>query len=228
MQLFKDLVYLFFPDVCVLCNEILLEKEQQICIKCRFDLPLTEFTEQPNNLIEKAFYGRVNIQFASCLFYYKRKGVVQKLIHQLKYKNQEILGEVFGQWMGRELLESKRLPKIDIVVPVPIHKEKLKKRGYNQVAKFSQQIARSLKVDYNDSNLICVSNAETQTHKTRADRFMNVKEKFLLVDTSVFANKSILLIDDVITTGATIEACALQLQKSDAIKISITTIAFTS
>lgn len=228
MQVFKDLLYLFFPDVCVLCNQALLEKEQQICITCRFDLPLTEFTEQPNNLIEKAFHGRVAIQFATSLFYYKRKGIIQKLIHQLKYKNQEIIGELLGQWLGSELVESKRLPKIDVVMPVPIHKKKLQKRGYNQVAKFSQQIANSIGAVYDESNLICLSNVETQTHKTRADRWQNVKNKFSLVDVTAFENKHILLVDDVITTGATIEACALQLQKTQNIKISIATIAFTS
>lgn len=228
MQFFKDILYLFFPEVCQLCNKALAINEKHICVHCSFDLPVTNFTEEANNLIEQSFYGRVTIQFASCLFYYERKSVVQQLIHKLKYKSEEQLGFFLGQWLGSELAESKRLPSIDIVVPVPIHKKKLKARGYNQVTKFSQEIAKSINADYNDINLACILDVTTQTHKTRADRWKNVKEKFSLLDTHLFENKSILLVDDVITTGATIEACAIQLQKTKNIKISVATIAFTS
>lgn len=228
MHFFRDIFYLFFPEVCLVCNKPLTINEKKICVQCSFDLPVTNFTEEANNLVEQSFYGRVDIQFASCLFYYGRKSMVQQLVHKLKYKNEEQLGTFFGQWLGSELAESKRLPKIDIVVPVPIHKKKLKTRGYNQVAKFSQEIAKSIKADYNEENLICISDVATQTHKNRADRWKNVKEKFSLIDTHLFENKSVLLVDDVITTGATIEACALQLQKAKNIKISVVTIAFTS
>lgn len=228
MQALKDLYYLFFPDVCKCCDAALLESEDQICIKCRFDLPVAEMTNISNNDVEKAFYGRVDIAFATTLLIYKRKGVVQKLIHQLKYKGQEDLGIFFGKWLGEELAASERLPKIDYVVPVPIHKRKLRKRGYNQVAKFAQEIAKAINAVFNDDQLLSVARKETQTLKQRIDRWKNVKEKFYLKDAAFFENKNILLVDDVITTGATLESCALELQRTKAINISIATIAFTS
>ncbi|NNC70172.1 MAG: ComF family protein [Flavobacteriaceae bacterium] len=228
MQAFKDLYYLFFPTICQNCEEPLVQNEDLICIKCRFDLPLAEMTDHSGNDVENVFYGRVPIDFGTALLRYNRKGVVQKLIHQLKYKEQEELGTLFGIWLGKELAKTKRLPKIDYVLPVPIHHHKLRKRGYNQVTKFGQQIANEINAEFNEDQLRSISTEETQTLKQRIDRWKNVKEKFYLNDTSFFENKNVLLVDDVITTGATLEACCIELKKTKNITISIATIAFTS
>ena len=228
MRALRDLYYLFFPIVCHCCNAPLVENEDLICVPCRFGLPLAEMTATTDNEVERAFYGRIDIAFGTALLLYERKGVVQKLIHLLKYKSQEDLGILFGKWLGSELKLCDRLPTIDYVIPVPIHKKKLQKRGYNQVTKFAQEIARSLHAEFNDRQLRSISTNETQTLKQRSDRWQHVKEKFYLEDTRFFEGKNILLIDDVITTGATLEACCLELQKTKNITISIATIAFTS
>lgn len=227
-MLLKDIFNLFFPNTCLLCDDTLLQEEKTLCIKCRFELPLAETIDVSNNMVEEMFYERLPIEFAASLLLYKSKGVTQKLIHKLKYRDNEQIGFFLGGWFGSELAASSRLPKIDYVVPVPIHKNKLKTRGYNQVEAFAKQIAKHINATYNDTNLLCVIDVDTQTHKQRLDRWQNVKEKFKVTNTTFFNNKSILLVDDVITTGATLEVCALQLQKSKGVKISIATMAFTS
>lgn len=228
MKFAKDLYYLFFPAICQCCDKQLVQNEYLICLECRFDLPLAEMTQVQNNEIEQIFFGRIAIVFGTSLLLFKRKNIVQKLIHNLKYKRQEDIGVLFGKWLGDELAESERLPKIDYVIPVPIHKRKLRKRGYNQVTKFAQEIAKSLHAQFNDEQLLSVTTNETQTFKQRIDRWVNVQERFYLNDTNFFENKSVLLVDDVITTGATLEACCIELQRTKSVKISIATMAFTS
>ena len=228
MQALKDLYYLFFPEVCPGCDEPLVENEDMLCVKCRFDLPLAEMTAIPNNDLEKALYGRIPLQFGTSLLLYQREGLGQKLIHQLKYKGHEGLGGLFGKWLGEELAASKRLPKIDYVIPVPIARTKLKKRGFNQNTKFGLEISKALKATFNDQLLQSVAAKETQTLKQRMDRWKNVNEKFLLNNIHYLEDKNVLLVDDVLTTGATLEACCLELQKTKNITISIATMAFTS
>ena len=226
--LLLDTFHLFFPKVCEACQESLKDGEELICLNCRFDLPFTHFTVQKANSLEQSFTGRVSIAFGTALFYYESKGLTQALIHQLKYHDRQELGALFGDWMVEELLQSKRTPEFDCVIPVPLHKEKLKSRGYNQVALFGQKIAQGLGIEYNDTMLQRKLDTVSQTGKSRLDRFENLKDKFFIIDGKIFENKHILLVDDVITTGATIEACILQLNEINGIKISVATIAFTA
>jgi len=227
MQFLKDTFQLFFPKICVCCDVLLMKNESQICLKCRFDLPITNFTNEIDNKVEQAFYGRIKIEFATALLFYRTKGITQKLVYQLKYKGQQDIGVLLGEWLGFELKESERFPSIDYIIPVPLHAKKLKKRGYNQLSTFGMSISKILKVPYIDTVLIKKSVTETQTLKRRFERWKNVNEIFHLLDTIIFQNKHVLLIDDVITTGATLEACTLQLSKTTGIKISIATMAFT-
>lgn len=227
MQFFRDIYHLFFPKICACCKEQLLQNESILCLNCRFELPLTNFTNETDNNVEKTFFGRLPIHFGSSLFYYKTKGTSQQLIYQLKYKGHEEIGTFLGNWMGKELKDSKRFPKIDYIVPVPLHKNKLNKRGYNQLTMFGLSISKIIGAAYIDTILIRKSVTETQTLKQRFDRWKNVQEIFHVTDLSYFNNKHLLLIDDVITTGATLEACAAQLLKSNNVKISIVTMAYT-
>ena len=227
MQFFRDIYYLFFPKICVCCKEQLLQNEVTLCLNCRFELPLTDFTYEVDNKVEKAFYGRLPINFGTSLFYYKTKGVSQQLIYQLKYKGKQDIGTFLGNWIGEELKSSNRFPKIDFIVPVPLHDNKLKKRGYNQLTTFGVSISKIIKVPYVDDVLIRKSITETQTLKQRFERWKNVQEIFYVNNLNFFDNKHILLIDDVITTGATLEACAMQILKSTNVKISIVTMAYT-
>ena len=227
MQFLKDIFNLFYPKLCVGCDEPLVKNETKICLKCRFELPVANFTNIADNMVERTFYGRVKIEYATTLLFYRTKGLSQKLIYQLKYKGKQDIGRLLGQWLGNDLKESERFPCVDFIVPVPLHPKKLKKRGYNQLSTFGGSLSQILNIPFISDVLIKESITDTQTLKKRIERWKNVDEIFHLTDNTVFKNKHILLIDDVITTGATLEACALELSKTKGIKISIATMAFT-
>ena len=139
---------LFFPKTCQACNHILTDYETHICVKCRHELPLTNYHYERPEVVKKIFYGRVELEAATALFYFHKQGAVQHLLHKLKYKGQEQLGQVFGVWLGAELQESSYFKSIDVVIPVPVHSKKLKQRGYNQVALFANHLAKSLNARY--------------------------------------------------------------------------------
>lgn len=223
----KNIFNLFFPELCLICNSSLIVSNQLICVSCRSNLPITNFCNWSPNEVEKSFYGRVDIISGTSLFYFNRKGNVQKLIHQLKYKKQQKIGTLLGYWLGEAILNSGRFKKLDGIIPVPLHKNKLKKRGYNQVTTFGLSLSKILKIPLLENILIRVSKTKTQTLKNRFDRSNNMNEKFELIDEKMLKNKHILLIDDIITTGATLEACCMQLCFTENIKISIATMAYT-
>jgi ComF family protein len=218
---------IFFPNACVICENQLVKGEDLVCISCRSDLPFTQFSSWKNNKVEKSFEGRIPIENATSLLYYKRKGKVQKLIHQLKYKNRQEIGSLLANWLSVEMLDSKRFDKIDFIVPVPLHKRKLKKRGYNQVTTFGETLAKRLDSKFLENVLVSISKTTTQTLKTRFERLANVQEKFEITNKEILKNKHILLIDDIITTGATLEACSIKLLDIENIRISIATMAYT-
>ena len=221
----KPLVNLFFPKVCYACHNFLNDNEDNICLDCRHDLPVTNFHFDNNDALKKALYGRAKIENGTALFRFEKKGIVQQLIHNLKYKNHEKIGFVLGNWLGNELKTLEAYQSIDIIIPVPLHKNKLKKRGFNQVAKFGQQIAETLNTVYKDDVLVKITNTKSQTNKGRFARWTNTDELFALKNMESINNKHILLVDDIITTGATLEACISVLNQAKNIKISIATMA---
>ena len=223
----NDVFNLFYPELCSICENQLVKGEKTICIQCLSDLPVTNFCKLKNNSVESSFYGRILIEEATSLFFYQKKGKVQKLIHQLKYKGNQQIGAVLGDWLGENMLLSDRFKDLDGIIAVPLHPNKLKKRGYNQVTTFGESLAKKLEIPLIENVLVKVSGSQTQTKKNRFDRSVNVNEKFELLDNEVLKNKHILLIDDIITTGATLEACSIQLQQTKNIKISIATMAYT-
>jgi len=223
--MFKSLVNLFFPKVCYACHSLLGDNEDSICLDCRHDLPVTDFHFDNNNSIEKVLYGRAQIEAGTALFRFEKKEQVQQLMHNLKYKGHENIGVVLGNWLGGELKMIKAYQKIDVVIPVPLHEKKLKKRGYNQVSKFGQQIAKALNTDYREDVLVKITNTKSQTTKERISRWMNPEELFALQNMEAIDCKHILLVDDIITTGATLEACILVLKQVKNIKISIAAMA---
>ncbi len=227
IKVLNNVFSLFFPKVCLGCKFQLNTNENTICTTCRHDLPETNFTNIPKNALEKKFYGRVPLNEATALFYFHKKGKTQQFIHELKYKNHQEIGELFGSWLGEQMKQSTRFKNIDYVVPVPLHPKKKKKRGYNQLTKFGVILANKLNAQYCENILIKTESTDTQTHKARFERWKNVQHLFRLTDLSFFKNKHILLIDDVVTTGATIEACSQQLLKTKNIKISIAVMTYT-
>lgn len=227
MNFLKNMYQLFYPELCLCCNDTLTSYESIICVNCRHDLPLTNFTNEEHNLVEKSFYGKIKIETATALFYFFKKGKIQNLIHALKYKNQQQVGTLLGNWLGDELAKSSRFSTIDCVIPVPLHKNKLKTRGYNQVSNFGENLAKNMKIPFNESILARVSFTKTQTKKVRFDRWNNVQELFFVADEKALENKHILLIDDIITTGATLEACCKAFENTKNIKISVACMAYT-
>lgn len=227
MNFLKDIYDLFYPELCLCCNKTLTSNELTICINCRHDLPLTNFANEAENVIEKTFYGRIKIESATALFYFFKKGKIQHLIHALKYKNQQQVGTLLGNWLGNELATSSRFSTVDCIIPVPLHKNKLKTRGYNQVTNFGESLAKNMKVPFNETTLTRISFTKTQTKKIRFDRWNNVQELFFVANEKALENKHILLIDDIITTGATLEACCKAFEKTKNIKISIACMAYT-
>ncbi|WP_372757362.1 ComF family protein [Mariniflexile sp.] len=221
----KSLVDLLFPKVCYACLNLLNDNEETICVNCRHDLPVTNFHFDDDDTVKKVLYGRANIAHATALFRFEKKGLVQQLIHGLKYRGYENIGVLLGNWLGNELKTLDAYKTVDIVIPVPLHKKKLKKRGFNQVAKFGKQLANALDAQYVDTVLVKISNTTSQTTKQRFTRWINNDELFAVVNAASIENKHILLVDDLITTGATLEACITVLNKAKNIKISIATMA---
>ena len=212
-------VNLFFPKVCYTCNNELLDFENYVCTKCRHNLPITNFHFDNNDAVEKVFYGRVKVENATSLLRFENKGIVQQLIHNLKYKGYEDIGIFLGEWLGNELKTIETYHDIDIVIPVPLHKNKLKKRGYNQVDKFAQEIAKALAVEYNDKALIKITSTKSQVTKKRLARWQSTTELFAIEHPDQIQNKHILLVDDIITTGATLEVCINVLKTAKNVKI---------
>ncbi len=223
--MFKTIVNLFFPKVCYACSHLLTDNEIHICTTCRHNLPVTNYHFENNDAVEKVFYGRVKIEQATALLRFEKKGIVQQLLHNLKYRSHETIGAILGEWLGNELKTIEAYNNIDAVIPVPLHKNKLRKRGYNQVAKFGIEIAKALNAEYIDSVLIKTTATKTLVFKKRMSRWNNPNEVFSIRNENLIKGKHILLVDDIITTGATIEACANILNKANNIKISVATMA---
>ncbi|GHC45778.1 amidophosphoribosyltransferase [Ulvibacter litoralis] len=177
-----------------------------------------------NEAMKVVFYGRFPVENATALIQFQKKGITQELLHNLKYRGKKEISSFFGKWLGSELSEVAAYKAIDVVVPVPLHKQKRKKRGYNQVEGFGKEIAKALQIPYEDKVLIKISKTESQVFKQRFTRF-NSEEIFAVQHPEKLTGKHILLVDDIITTGATLENCALQLLKIENTKISLATIA---
>jgi ComF family protein len=222
-----NLLNLFFPKVCLGCQNHLTDNELHICTQCRHQLPLTNFHFDSSNAVHKMMYGRVKLEQATALLHFSKKGIVQQLMHNLKYRNHEVIGQFLGEWLGEELKHSEAYKAIDVVVPVPLHKTRQKQRGYNQVDKFGKALATALNADYNSDTLIKISATKTQVFKDRLKRSSNSEANFTISNQDTLKHKHVLLVDDIITTGATIEACANALFTIEGLQLSVATMAIT-
>ena len=227
MKIIDDFLHLFYPKLCAVCENQLVKSETVLCTFCRHDLPLIYYSDYKNNKISQAFYGKIAIEKAMSLLIYRKDGKTKELIHQLKYKGNQEIGVFFGNWFGEILKENQEFSSVDFIIPVPLHKKKLKTRGFNQLTTFGERLSSHLKIPYLENILIKTSSTKTQTFKNRLERFTNSETKFLLSNNTILENKHVLLIDDVITTGATLESCCKELLKTKNIKISIASMAFT-
>ena len=223
-MIIDNLLRLFLPEICVVCGVELLEMEKGACLKCLYKLPKTNNFKKSQNAVEEHMAGRVPFERIATFSVYTEEGVLPPMIHHLKYRNGKDIGMLLGKLFGEDLLGSDFLAPIDLIVPVPLHRKKRAKRGYNQAEIIAQGISEVTKIPISVNNLIRVINNPTQTKQTQSERWENVKDIFDVKDVNMYSDKHILLIDDVITTGSTIEACAIALHKCSNLKISIATI----
>lgn len=220
----QDFMNFLFPKLCACCEKTLLKDEKLICTFCRNELPLYPNFFDGDHDLHKILYGRVPLQKAASLFYFEKKGITQYLIHDLKYRGNEALSYHLGDWLGQLLAEAGWTSQIDIVIQVPLHKKRLRQRGYNQVEGFGRNIAEHLQAEYQDTYLMRRSNSKTQVFKNRLARTDVIQNQFYTQQDLQLTDKAILLVDDLATTGATLEACYLALKEAGVKHLNIATI----
>ena len=225
MQLIYDFLKLIYPVNCPGCGKSLARGEDLLCTVCRYELPVTNFHKTSQNKLNQMFYGRMSIENAFTYLYYYKKGVVQSILHQLKYNGQPEIGEKLGEWFANDLLEVFSPPPWDIIIPIPLHRSREKKRGYNQSAFFASGLSKTLGIPWSKKVVVRIIKSETQTRKSKLERWENVKDIFRVTSKNEIKEKHVLLVDDVVTTGATLESCGKKLLEMDAAKLSIATIA---
>ncbi|TXK51361.1 ComF family protein [Pontibacter qinzhouensis] len=202
--------------------------EDFICTDCNVKLPYTEYHVHggtAENQLLKRFWGKVPVRFAFAYLHFISKGRVQRLLHELKYRGAEELGDHLGYRYGSLLSDHQYNSHFDLVVPVPLHQSKLRKRGYNQSDSFAEGLARALQLPWSNRTLERTANTDTQTKKGRLERWQNVEDIFVVRKPELVQGKRILLVDDVMTTGATLEACAIALLAAGCVEVSVAAIA---
>jgi len=225
---FSDLLNLLYPKICAGCGSDKLGKEQQICLQCLSSLPPTGFWNDEGNPVEKIFWGRIPVEAAASQFYFTKSSAIQQLMHQLKYRGNREVGKILGRITGEELVRAKRFRDIDLILPLPLNEKKEKKRGYNQAAVICDGIAEVLQVPVVTDAVRRKVNTATQTKKSRAERWDNIQGSFELMKIEELKQKHVLLVDDVITTGATLEACGKEILKAEQLSLSIASLAYTT
>jgi len=227
-SILSPLAHLFYPHTCTGCGSDLVDEDNLLCLKCVNDLPHTNFAMHANNHVEKIFWGRLPVSAAMSEFYFAKGGLIQTLIHQFKYKGNKDIGLYLGAMMGSSLLQNNRFTKIDALVPLPLYADKEFKRGFNQAAILCTGMAKVLELPVITNNVLRKRFTETQTKKHRTERWENVESSFHVIDDKQLNNKHILLVDDVVTTGATLESCGTEILKVPETLLSIATLAYAS
>ena len=225
-NIFSSTVHLFYPHTCTGCGSDLVAEDNLLCLKCIHNLPHTNFAALANNQIEKDFWGRINLEAAYSQFYFSKEFLIQHLIHQLKYKGDTKIGFYLGEIMGKTLLKSKRFSTIDALVPLPLYADKEHKRGYNQATVICNGMSAAMNIPVLNDAVVRKQATETQTRKHRTERWENVKDSFKVAKPSELSGKNLLLVDDVVTTGATLEACGHVILQQGDVKLSIATLAY--
>lgn len=218
---------LFYPHTCIGCGSDVIEKDNFLCLECLNDLPRTHFAMHKNNPVEKKFWGRLALASAMSEFYFAKGSMVQNMIHEFKYRGNKEAGFFLGTMMGNSLSNSNRFP-IDALIPLPLFEKKEKMRGFNQSEILCLGIAEVLGKPVIKNNVIRKIFTETQTKKHRVERWKNVEEIFFIKNPEELEGKHLLLVDDVITTGATIDACGTEILKIKNVVLSVASLAIAS
>lgn len=225
-RVLKDLTGLLFPDLCCGCGTYLYRGETQLCTKCMYKLPYTDHHLHLENNAARQLWGRLPCNAVMSLFYFKKGARAQNVIHNLKYKGRRDLGTKLGSMIAERLLMNAAYTDIDLIIPVPLHHSRENQRGYNQSLCIAKGISEALNVPVNSVSLLRKKSTGSQTKKGRYKRFENMQLVFSIANTEVLKGRHILLVDDVITTGATLEACGIALFEAGIKKLSIATAAF--
>ncbi len=224
LKLFSDFTSLFFPHYCLGCSSSLAKGEEILCTHCLLHLPFTQYHFGSENAVKDKFLARLPVKFAGAFLKFRKTGIVQHLLHQLKYNNHPEIGVRLGKIFGLELQKQGLHHELDLIVPMPLHPSRQRKRGYNQSAKFAEGLMLSLGLPFSETIIVRQTNTSTQTKKNRVERWENVKDAFAVRQPSV-KDKRILLVDDIITTGASIEACGQELLNHGCKELSVACIA---
>ena len=213
-------LHLLFPHVCTGCGSDILNEESVLCMRCIEAMPETNFEMHANNPVEKTFWGRLPLVGATAQFYFTKESLMQRLMHQFKYKRNKELGLQLGRIMGDQIKKSGRF-EADALVPLPLFPAKEKRRGYNQATVLCEGMAETMNIPVLDKVIIRPQYTETQTKKGRIERWKNMEGKFILSNPEAIRNKHLLLVDDVVTTGATLEACGNELLQAGSVRLSV-------
>lgn len=226
-QSLKDLGSLFFPKLCLACGEAPIRDEEITCLKCSYELPVQNNYLERKNEFSHSFDGRVHLETVTTMFTFVKEERIQHLIYQLKYKNARSVGVYLGEHFGIKLSQVAHFKDITAIVPVPLHPRKQRQRGYNQSEAFSEGLARSMHKRHLPKGLKRVVYADSLTRKSRHERFQTIEHAYVVRQPKLLSGKHVLLVDDVLTTGATVEACARQLLALPNTKVSVAVIAKT-
>ena len=226
-EITNSFLHLLFPHVCTGCGNDILNEETVLCMRCIDAMPETNFELYPNNPVEKTFWGRLPLADAAAQFYFTKESLMQHLMHQFKYKSNKELGLQLGRMMGEQIKKSGRF-EVDVLIPLPLFPAKEKRRGYNQATVLCEGMAETMHIPVLDKVVIRPQHTETQTKKGRIERWENMEGKFVLLNPDAICNKHILLVDDVVTTGATLEACGNELLKAENVRLSVATLCVAS
>jgi ComF family protein len=223
-MMLKDFINLLMPVLCPVCGAVLLKNERIMCTGCLYGLPRTRYLSYSENPVSRLFWGRIYVENATALFQYQKGSRFQRLIHELKYRGRQDIGREMGRLLGIEL-EGSPFASADMILPVPLHEKKYRQRGYNQCDPIAEGLSERLGVPWYRNHLIRRSVSSTQTKRSRLDRWSNVDGIFEVKDPGKLHGKNIILVDDVVTTGATLDACATAILSQEKVQVSIVTLA---
>lgn len=224
-KLWQSALHLFYPHTCVGCGSDLLPQHELLCATCILQLPHTHFASLPDNPVAQLFTGRLDISTAFSQLYFTKEGLVQRLVHELKYKGNQDIGLYLGRMMGQSLLQTNYYQQIDCLVPLPLYATKERQRGFNQATVLCRGMAEVLHIHIDTKHVIRQRPTQTQTRKQRTSRWQNVAGSFAITQPNALVGKHILLVDDVVTTGATLDACGNALLQLPGTTVSIATLA---
>jgi ComF family protein len=229
MKQFLDNIFsMFYPRLCVGCGNALRQNEELLCTHCLLHLPETHYHQQQENPLRNVFAGRVPVREVTSLMFYNKGSIVQHILHHLKYKGKKEVGRYLGRYYGQQLRQEERFRSVDYILPIPLHPRKQRKRGYNQSEWIAMGLSEGLGKPYLTDVLVRTHFTDTQTKKSRFNRWENVKEVFAVQNPEKIRYKHVLVCDDVLTTGATMEAAIQHLIEVEGVTVSVVTLATAS